>query len=132
MEESPDFLPIQDDFTPFTGEVSLAAPEILVSDATVTQKANSPTDEAFRVVVETPQADRQQNPRIAMYSAGIAVLFLLFSATGHAASLLEEAESGTLDRILVSQAGLFQIICGKWLGIFIMGCLQITIMIRLR
>ena len=121
MEESPDFLPIQDDFTPFTGEVSLADPQILVSDATVTQKANSPTDEAFRVVVETPQADRQQNPCIAMYAAGIAVLFLLFSATGHAASLLEEAESGTLDRILVSQAGLFQIICGKWLGIFIMG-----------
>ena len=76
--------------------------------------------------------DAQAEHTAAMYAAGIAVLFLLFSATGHAASLLEEAESGTLDRILVSQAGLFQIICGKWLGIFIMGCLQITIMIRLR
>jgi len=126
MEESPDFLPTQ--IIPFTRKVSLADPEILVSDAAVTQEANSPTDEAFRIIAETPQADTQENPRIAMYAAGIAVLFLLFSATGHAASLLEEAESGTLDRILVSQAGLFQIICGKWLGIFLMGCLQITIM----
>ena len=127
-EERSNFMSIQDDFTPFTAEVSLADPHTLVSDATVTQKANSPTAEAFRILVENPQADTQENPRIAMYAAGIAVLFLLFSATGHAASLLEEAESGTLDRILVSQAGLFQIVCGKWLGIFIMGCLQITIM----
>ena len=126
--EGPDFLPIQDDFTPFSGKVSLADPETVESHATATLRTNSQTEGAFRVIVETPQADTQENPRIAMYAAGIAVLFLLFSATGHAASLLDEAESGTLDRILVSQAGLFQILCGKWLGIFIMGCLQITIM----
>jgi ABC-2 type transport system permease protein len=128
MEERLDLSPILEEFTRFTREVSVADPKIVVSNATVTQKANIPTDETFRIIVETPQADTQENPRIAMYAAGIAVLFLLFSATGHAASLLEEAESGTLDRILVSRAGLFQIICGKWVGIFVMGCLQITIM----
>ena len=63
-----------------------------------------------------------------MYAAGIAVLFLLFSSTGNAAALLEEAESGTLDRILVSKAGLFHIVTGKWLGILLLGCLQITVM----
>ena len=78
--------------------------------------------------MENPQAASQENPRIAMYAAGIAVLFLLFSATGNAAALLEEAESGTLDRILVSRAGLFHIVSGKWLGIWILGCLQITVM----
>lgn len=80
------------------------------------------------ITVENPQAATQENPRIAMYAAGIAVLFLLFSSTGNAAALLEEAESGTLDRILVSQAGLFPIIAGKWLGILLMGCLQISVM----
>jgi ABC-2 type transport system permease protein len=80
------------------------------------------------LIVETPQAAGQANPRIAMYAAGIAVLFLLFSATGHAATLLEEVESGTLDRILVSQAGLFHILVGKWLAILLMGCLQVTVM----
>lgn len=128
MVERADFLPIQDNFPPFMGEFGLSDPEILVSETTVSQKADRPTDEVFRVIVESPQADTQENPRVAMYAAGIAVLFLLFSATGNAASLLEEAESGTLDRILVSQAGLFQIVCGKWLGIFLMGCLQITVM----
>jgi len=78
--------------------------------------------------VENPQAASQENPRIAMYAAGIAVLFLLFSATGNAAALLEEEESGTLDRILVSRAGLFHVVAGKWLGILLLGCLQITVM----
>lgn len=81
-----------------------------------------------QISVDNPQATDQQNPRIAMYAAGIAVLFLLFACTGHAATMLEEAESGTLDRILVSEAGLLQIVAGKWLGIFLMGCLQLTVM----
>jgi ABC-2 type transport system permease protein len=88
----------------------------------------SENDEAVSISVENPQAANQENPRIAMYAAGIAVLFLLFSSTGNAAVLLEEAESGTLDRILVSQAGLFHIVTGKWLGILLLGCLQITVM----
>ena len=96
-----------------------------------TALANTPDseiEEAVSISVENPQAANQENPRIAMYAAGIAVLFLLFSSTGNAAALLEEAESGTLDRILVSQAGLFHIVTGKWLGILLLGCLQITVM----
>ncbi|MBC7964409.1 MAG: ABC transporter permease [Fuerstia sp.] len=84
--------------------------------------------DGVNILVENPQAMSQENPRIAMYAAGIAVLFLLFSATGNAAALLEEEESGTLDRILVSKAGLFHIISGKWLGIFLLGCVQISVM----
>lgn len=92
------------------------------------EKPISEDVEGIRIRVENPQAETQENPRIAMYAAGIAVLFLLFSATGNAAALLEEAESGTLDRILVSKAGLFPIVSGKWLGILVLGCLQITVM----
>jgi ABC-2 type transport system permease protein len=96
---------------------------------TAVAEASGPeTDGPVNVTVENPLAATQQNPRVAMYAAGIAVLFLLFSATGHAAALLEEAESGTLDRILVSKAGLLHIVCGKWLGIVLLGCLQITVM----
>lgn len=84
--------------------------------------------EAVRIEILNPQADGRVNPRIAMYAAGIAVLFLLFACTGHAGTMLEEAESGTLDRILASHAGLLQILGGKWLGIFFMGCLQLTVM----
>lgn len=80
------------------------------------------------VRTESPQEQSKENPRIAMYAAGIAVLFLLFSSTGNAAALLEEEESGTLDRILVSQAGLVRVMLGKWLGIVLLGILQITVM----
>ncbi len=96
-----------------------------------TTRAEKPSQEAPDVIsirVVTPQAETQENPRIAMYAAGVAVLFLLFSSTGNAAALLEEAESGTLDRILVSQADLIHVVAGKWLGILLLGCLQITVM----
>lgn len=97
-------------------------------ETALADKAGSENHDAVNISVENPQAASQENPRIAMYAAGIAVLFLLFSATGNAAALLEEAESGTLDRILVSKAGLFHIVTGKWLGILLLGCLQITVM----
>ncbi|MFN8710261.1 MAG: ABC transporter permease [Planctomyces sp.] len=107
-------------------KAELTTEEIL--ERALAETTGSENDEAVSISVENPQAATQENPRIAMYAAGIAVLFLLFSSTGNAAALLEEAESGTLDRILVSQAGLFHIIIGKWLGILLLGCLQITVM----
>lgn len=114
-------------------EWAIAPPkaELTTEELLETALAETPAsenDEAVSISIENPQAATQENPRIAMYAAGIAVLFLLFSSTGNAAALLEEAESGTLDRILVSQAGLFHIITGKWLGILLLGCLQITVM----
>jgi ABC-2 type transport system permease protein len=98
--------------------------------ANIKRGGNSGQDasDAVKISVVNPQATTQENPRIAMYAAGVAVLFLLFSSTGNAAALLEEAESGTLDRILVSQAELIHIIGGKWLGILLLGCVQITVM----
>lgn len=102
-------------------------PTVLL-EAALADKSMPEADNAVNISVENPQAASQENPRIAMYAAGIAVLFLLFSATGNAAALLEEAESGTLDRILVSKAGLFHIVVGKWLGILLLGCLQVSVM----
>jgi len=83
---------------------------------------------SLELLVENPPSALQPNPRIAMYAAGIAVLFLLFASTGHAATLLEEAESGTLDRIMVGKARIFHVLGGKWLGIFLLGIVQISVM----
>ena len=63
-----------------------------------------------------------------MYAAGIAVMFLLFSATGAGGSLLEENEAGTLDRLLSSKLSLTQLLAGKWTYITILGCVQLTTM----
>ena len=63
-----------------------------------------------------------------MYAAGIAVMFLLFSASGAGASLLEEREAGTLGRLLCSRLSLTSLLIGKWLYITALGCLQLTVM----
>lgn len=99
----------------------------LLETSQVTQPASGGRD-LLEISVENPQSALQENPRIAMYAAGIAVLFLLFSSTGNAATLLEEAESGTLDRIMVGKAKVAHIIGGKWLGIFLLGMVQISVM----
>lgn len=108
-------------------------PENTTSETVETQKVPALEIPEFSVpeiniTTHNPQAEARANPRIAMYAAGIAVLFLLFSATGNAATMLEEQESGTMDRILASKADLIHVIGGKWLGIFLLGIVQITVM----
>ncbi len=80
------------------------------------------------VVVEAVLASDKVNPRISMYAAGIAVLFVLFSATGSAGTLLEEHEAGTLERLLSSQVSVTQLLAGKWLFVAAIGLLQVIVM----
>jgi ABC-2 type transport system permease protein len=71
---------------------------------------------------------RQTNPAVTMYAAGIAVLFLLFSTTNAAGSLLEEEEAGTLERLLTSRLTLGQLLAGKWLWSMLLASTQTTAM----
>lgn len=73
-------------------------------------------------------AGSKRQPKVAMYAAGIAVMFLLFSANGVGASLLEEREAGTLGRLLGSRLNLSQLLLGKWLYITGLGCAQLIVM----
>jgi ABC-2 type transport system permease protein len=73
-------------------------------------------------------ATEKSNPRISMYAAGIAVMFLLFSASGAGGTLLEEQEAGTLERLLSSQLTLNQLLAGKWIFITVCGSLQLLVM----
>ncbi len=71
---------------------------------------------------------KKANPVIAMYAAGIAVMFLLFSATTASGSLLEERENSTLDRLLCSRLTMDQLLLGKWAYLTIIGILQMILM----
>lgn len=73
-------------------------------------------------------ASNKHQPKIALYAAGIAVMFLLFSANSAGASLLEEREAGTLGRLLNSRLTLTELLLGKWLFIAALGGLQIVLM----
>lgn len=71
---------------------------------------------------------KKTNPVIAMYAAGIAVMFLLFSATTASGSLLDERENSTLDRLLCSRLTMDQLLLGKWAYLTMIGAMQMTLM----
>lgn len=79
-------------------------------------------------VVDVLGKDSRKVPAMAYYAAGTAVMFLLFSAAGAGGSLLEEQESGTIERVLASRLGMSRLILGKWLFLAGVGFVQVTIM----
>lgn len=72
--------------------------------------------------------ENKSNPVISMYAAGIAVMFLLFGASGGGGTLLEEKENQTLDRLLSTQMTMDQLLLGKWSYLTILGLVQVTVM----
>ncbi len=73
------------------------------------------------------QKDEKPN-MVAYYAAGVGVMFLLFSMAGAGGGLLEESESGTLDRLLASRLGMKRLILGKWLFFSVFGATQLLVM----
>lgn len=78
------------------------------------------------------QADKRRGKQgramVSSYASGIAVMFLLFSMAGAASGILEEQESGTLDRVLDSKLGLNGFLFSHWLFTSIVGFVQVTVM----
>lgn len=70
----------------------------------------------------------RHNPVISMYAAGIAVMFLLFGASGGGGALLDERENQTLDRLLTTGLTMDQLLLGKWCYLTLLGVVQTTIM----
>ncbi|MEO5987550.1 MAG: ABC transporter permease [Candidatus Eisenbacteria bacterium] len=71
---------------------------------------------------------KKGNGMVAFYAAGIAVMFLMFSASAGGGVLLDEAESGTLERVLSTRLGMTQLLAAKWLYLTSRGVLQIVVM----
>lgn len=80
------------------------------------------------VMIRDVLGENKANPVVAMYAAGIAVMFSLFSTTTASGSLLEERENSTLERLLCSKLSIDQLLMGKWLYLSILGFFQITLM----
>ena len=77
------------------------------------------------------EEDAEGGPRtiVAYYAAGIGVMFLLFSmANGAGGSLLEEAERGTLERLLTTNVSMGALLFGHWLFFALTGVAQLTLM----
>jgi ABC-2 type transport system permease protein len=59
--------------------------------------------------------ENKRNSMISFYAAAIGVMFLLFTASASSGALLDEAESGTLDRVLSSRITMTRLLAGKLL-----------------
>jgi ABC-2 type transport system permease protein len=80
-------------------------------------------------VVDVMRTDDRRGSLISFYAAGIGVMFLLFSMVGAAGGvLLEEVESGTLERLLCTNLGMSGILIGKWAFLVIIGVAQLSVM----
>lgn len=66
---------------------------------------------------------------LAYMAPGMALLFLMFTASNGGRSLLSERTLGTLPRLLVSPTSGFQVLGGKIFGIFLAGTVQMLILI---
>ncbi|HMD77822.1 MAG TPA: ABC transporter permease [Terracidiphilus sp.] len=70
----------------------------------------------------------KRSPMISFYAAAIGVMFLLFTASGSAGALLDEAESGTLDRVLSSRVTMTTLLIGKLTYNTLLAFMQLTVM----
>lgn len=80
-------------------------------------------------VVDVMRSRSDRGSMVSFYAAGIGVMFLLFSSVaGAGGALLEEAEAGTLERLLATNMGLGRLLAGKWIFLMLGGIAQLTLM----
>lgn len=111
-----------------------ASPAIISQAGGIISAASPPSQAGFSPFV--PPTVRivdvlgggKRNPVVSMYAAGIAVMFLLFGATGGGGALLEERENQTLDRLLTTGLSMDQLLLGKWFYLTGLGVVQTTVM----
>ena len=72
--------------------------------------------------------EKRGSPMVAFYAAGIAVMFIMFSAAAAGGALIEETESGTLERVLTSGLGMTGLLLGKWIYLTSLACVQVVVM----
>lgn len=78
-------------------------------------------------VIQPVGEDGQTDPAVMYYPGAIAVMFLLFSGTSSAASLIDERNSGILDRFAAGPGGVDVVVLGKALFLTAQGSIQAAI-----
>lgn len=80
-------------------------------------------------IVDVLRTDNQSESLVSFYAAGVGVMFLLFSCVaGAGGALLDEAEAGTLERLLSTNISMTGVLVGKWIFLMLVGFLQLTLM----
>ena len=72
--------------------------------------------------------ENKKSPMISFYAAAIGVMFLMFTASGSAGALLDEAESGTLERVLSTRVTMTKLLAGKLVFNTVLAFVQLVAM----
>ena len=72
--------------------------------------------------------EKKGNSMIEYYAAAVGVMFLLFTASAAGGSLLDESESGALDRILSARVSMTTLLAGKMAYSALVASAQLTLM----
>lgn len=114
----PPVLIVADDAKPLAGALASAAARQALAVA-VPGAVGPP-----RVTVETTVADSERDPAVTYYAGAIAIMFLFFSALQSAVALIEDRESGIVDRLMLSRGGIGAMIAGKYVFLVGLGLVQ--------
>lgn len=93
-------------------------------------RKSSGSSDASLVNIEKKDVVGQNKSNVvaALQAAGIGVMFLLFTASNAGGALLEENESGTLDRILTTRLSMTNLLLGKLAYLWTLGFVQLLVM----
>jgi ABC-2 type transport system permease protein len=93
------------------------------------QRTSASADDGMvKVTVRDVVGEKKKSPMISFYAAGIGVMFLMFTANAAAGSLIDEAESGALDRMLSARVGMTTLLAGKLVYCATLAFLQLAVM----
>ncbi|MGD1005719.1 MAG: ABC transporter permease [Ignavibacteriaceae bacterium] len=106
--------------------MSSSNPDSMFNDTT-SKKANFFID-LLRIDKEQLVGKEINNPGATRSVGGWAIMFLLFSLSGASTSLLDENKSRVILRILSAPVSREQILFGKYLYNFSLGCIQLLVM----
>jgi len=98
------------------------------SGATTAASSASANGGIIAVTARAVVGENKNNPMVSFYAAAIGVMFLLFTASGSAGALLDEVESGTLDRVLSSRVTMTTLMLGKLTFNSLLAFLQLVVM----
>ena len=95
------------------------------------QEATADTSEGFSLerLTERREATSASRaaPAVTYYAGAVAMMFLLFSALAGAISLIDERESGLLDRLAIGPGGIGVVLDGKLMFLWLQGIVQALI-----
>jgi len=78
------------------------------------------------VSIEAIDAE-EQDPAVAYYAGAIAIMFLFFAALQGAVGLIEDRDSGIIDRLMLTRGGAGALVAGKYLFLTAQGIVQALI-----